>query len=616
MTNHLTRLAIVGFAILGTSVHMVAQRPSLDEVDFLQRCKLRGIERPAYCGTYSAFENRRDRKGRKIDLRVVVVPAPEKARLADPLVVFVGGPGQAATPGAAGFVRRWAEISKRRDILLVDQRGTGASNGLKCDFDGMKGMFEAFVEGRFDLVRVEKCRQELETRADLRFYSTENAVDDLADIARAIGYRQLNLYGGSYGTRPAILFLRRHPDLTRTVTLRGVFSMNPSYFARDTEAALQALLQDCARDERCSGAYPSLTSRLKRLLTKLDSNPGAFRIRMQDGRYETFEITSRTFLGGIRRMLYDSATQSRVPLMISKAEKGDYYPVEQMAQRTRGLLGSFSVGMFFSVACSEGVKQTAVVPTKMKGRHAFYDEYMAASARESCSKWPASFLSSEYFNPIRSGKPVLILSGEIDPVTPPLWGDVVAKNLTNSRHFRMKGIAHGPFPPCGIGIMTELVDEGSVKELNTECLSRLTRPKFVLPNRIVPIKLETAEPVSRELIVAEERWLGLAAAADRKGLRQFLHPDFRQVTAGSDGAVTKDAWIERVLSLTSQVESGVFRIISPKVLVDGERAVVKVKWSFEGFRGARAFGSTIAVEDHWVRSGGGWRPIKRILGED
>ncbi|HEU4796969.1 MAG TPA: alpha/beta fold hydrolase, partial [Pyrinomonadaceae bacterium] len=202
----------------------------------LKPCEIRGAK-DAKCGTLEVFENRASRKGRKIPLNILVLPATGQTRGPDPLFYFVGGPGSAATEDAPGIAQILAGVRQHRDLVFVDQRGTGKSNPLNCDLFDLadpQSFFGAFLP----LEAVRKCRQQLEPKADLTLYTTNIAMDDIDDVRAALGYDQINLMGGSYGTRAALVYLRRHPKHVRAVVLHGVSPTNqfmPLNFAQDNE---------------------------------------------------------------------------------------------------------------------------------------------------------------------------------------------------------------------------------------------------------------------------------------------------------------------------------------------------------------------------------------------
>ena len=220
------------------------------------------------CGTYEVFEDRAARKGRKITLKIVVVSATGPTSAPDPFVYIPGGPGSSATEDAPGVAELFAGVRARRDLVFIDQRGTGGSHPLNCNFFDPADL-QSYLGYFFPLDDVRKCRQELEPKANLRLYTTPIAMDDLDEVRAALGYERVNLFGASYGTRAALVYLKRHPNHVRTITLQGVAPTNqfmPRDFPPANERALQGILAECAADEACNKAFPALREETKAVL--------------------------------------------------------------------------------------------------------------------------------------------------------------------------------------------------------------------------------------------------------------------------------------------------------------------------------------------------------------
>ncbi len=191
--------------------------------------------------------------------------------------------------------------------MFVDQRGTGGSNPLNCDFFNPADP-QSYLGYFFPVADVRKCREQLETRADLTLYTTTIAVDDLDEIRAALGYELLNLFGASYGTRAALVYLKRHPEHVRTVTLQGVSPTNhhmPGDFPRQTERALQGVLSECATDEACSKTFSKLNVEAKAVLAQLLKGPVEVELRNSTAADRIRVKLSRDLAAeAIRYMLY------------------------------------------------------------------------------------------------------------------------------------------------------------------------------------------------------------------------------------------------------------------------------------------------------------------------
>ena len=448
----------------------------------LRICQVPGLKEDVLCGTYEVYENRSKKTGRKIALNLVVLPALGLTPAPDPLFPLAGGPGQAATDGAANDAQRFAEIRRERDIVLVDQRGTGKSNRLTCQFDDFSDLLTTFMVGEIKDDVIKKCRAELELKADLRQYTTTNAVDDLDEVRAWLGYEHINLYGGSYGTRPAQIYLKRYPQRVRTVTLRAVtaiVSKNPLYAPRDSQNALDRLFEDCAKGPSCQQAFPNLRQDFQTLLARLAATP--VRVPSASARSGETLITADLFAGVVRRLLYDASTQRQLPLIIRNALANDFSTLGPIASQISSLANGLSLGMMLSVICAEDVSFIREGEIAREAQGKLGGEHFVRVVVNACRHWPHDKLPADYAKPLKGKAPVLLLSGTLDPVTPPVWADAIAKNLPNSLHVAMEGIAHGPFPACAQGLMAKFIAAGTVTGLDTSCVKELRRPPFIMP---------------------------------------------------------------------------------------------------------------------------------------
>jgi len=447
----------------------------------LQPCRLTGVEGEARCGTYEVYEDRTTRSGRKIALNIVVLPAEGAPPAPDPLFILVGGPGQAATESAAGFARQFATLRRTRDLVLVDQRGTGQSNKLPCDIGQGSEAVKAILSGVIPAERVRACRTQLEKQADLKFYITPFAMDDVDEVRAWLGYRQINLYGGSYGTYAALVYLSRHPGTVRTVTSRAVFAPTLLNTLQYSQQALDRLFEDCAREEACRQAYPNLRADFRKVLDRLAQSPAKLPRKLPSGETAEIPITRADFAGAVRRMLYDAHAQRSVPAVVAKAQADDFSFLQEVGSQVLGLLGSLSLGLNLTINCAEGVSRYSPEEVAREGRETFLGDTLANGLSAACKEWPTGGLAVGPFSPVRSDVPVLILSGALDPVSSPAAGAEVARHLPNSLRVVMEGVAHSPFPPCAVGIMSRFVAAGSVRDLDTACVKELRRAPFIVP---------------------------------------------------------------------------------------------------------------------------------------
>lgn len=453
----------------------------------LKPCEIRGVK-DAKCGTFEVFENRATRQGRKISINILVLPATGEKREPDPLFYFAGGPGSAATEDARGIAQILAPIRENRDLVFVDQRGTGQSNPLNCDlFDpaNPQSFFGAFLP--LDAVR--KCREQLEQKADLTLYTTNIAMDDIDDVRAALGYEKINLYGGSYGTRAALVYLRRHPQRVRAAVLHGVSPTNqfmPLHFPRDTERALQGVLSECEADEACRKAFPQVKADAKRVLDQLSKGPVEADVQIPNSKDSVkLKLNRNLAAEAIRYMLYSPGSASRVPLVLHRAAEGNYGPLASAAFLYRTfLVATGSNGMYLSVTCAEDLPRVKAVDAEKLGANTFLGDYRYRDQSAACQLWPKAKVDANYADPVRSDKPVLIVTGEWDPVTPPANGDAVAKTLKNSLHLVIPDGAHGLADleniDCLQRAITKFISSGAVKDVDTSCIGTIRRKGFRL----------------------------------------------------------------------------------------------------------------------------------------
>ena len=432
------------------------------------------------CGTLEVPEDRANPEGRTIALNILVVPAAEQGGEPDPVFFLAGGPGQAATDLAPLLRRAVPDLFLRRDFVFVDQRGTGDSNPLTCDFLEERVTYFDSVPEELSEADWRECLDSLD--ADPEHYTTPVAMDDLEAVRVALGYGPINVWGGSYGTRAATVFLRRHPQNVRTAILDGVAPVDmriPLYFAEDGQRALTLLIESCAADAACDARFPDLAISIETLLASLDQDPPpSYRVRHpRTGDWQEIPIGREVVAGVLRAVLYNPASTSIIPLMVESALDGDFGPILVFADPVAG--PQLAIGMFLSVLCAEDVPFLTADEAAQAAEESFLDTLMAEQMQEACAVWPRGEIPPGYREPVASDAPVLILSGELDPVTPPRWGDHAAATLPNSRHLIVPGTGHGAMMAgCAPELIGEFLDTADPAALDADCLSGISRPPF------------------------------------------------------------------------------------------------------------------------------------------
>lgn len=447
----------------------------------LKPCRLPGIDEKLLCGQLTVFENRQTRAGRRIDLNVVVLPAFDQKTKAEPLFDLAGGPGAAATEGATFYTQQGKEFRRRRDIVLVDQRGTGKSNPLSMP---RKQTPQHYLSEMYPVDYVKKLRRTLERRADLTQYTTSIAMDDLDDVRAWLGYDRINLIGSSYGTRAALVYLREHPERVRTVTLIGVaptYLKMPMYHAQAAARAMELLLQQCEQDAPCHEAFPQIRDDWASVLSQLRREPARVEYSPDKRAPVRLEIERDIFAEKIRTWMYGRDQASRIPLIVHHAAQGDFIPFLREAIRA-SIPDFIADGMYLSVTCAEDVPFIDQEEAAKLNAGNPFGNYRVFQQTRACSMWPQGKIPPDFLEPVSSRLPVLIFSGNMDPVTPPERGEEVARYLPNSRHVIIPQAGHGfdglREPECADRIIMEFMEKGEAKDLDIGCLERMVRPPF------------------------------------------------------------------------------------------------------------------------------------------
>jgi pimeloyl-ACP methyl ester carboxylesterase len=437
----------------------------------------------ARCATFYVAEDRAKPAGRAIGLRITILPPTADNPAPDPVFYLAGGPGQAASVllGDPSIVGN--SLRERRALVLVDQRGTGGSNGLECPFYGPPGNAQSYFQPFLPIDKVRDCRAALAARADLAQYTTAASVDDLDEVRAALGYETINLIGGSYGTRLAMEYVRRFESRTRTVILEGPVPPSramPAGFGRMAHEALDTLLAECASDQACAKAFPRIRDEARTVFDRLRSGPVIATVRHPS--LETpseVKVTRDNLAEGIRYMTYSSRLAARVPMYLHEAFEGNYSPIAQYLMQHRAD-GTFD-GLYLSITCAEDVPFVASSgaeddePTYLGG-------YRVREQRAACAEWPRGAVPPWHRQPVTSLRPVLLVSGALDPVTPPPFGDEVARTLPNSLHLSVPHAGHSVHGLDGLECLSRIkrdfIERATTAGLDTACVSAISRPSF------------------------------------------------------------------------------------------------------------------------------------------
>lgn len=454
----------------------------------LAPCAIEGVPGEARCGSYRVWENRETRQGRQIDLSIIVLAATTADRRPDPLFTISGGPGDAPSFNARFFSRAFSEIRKNRDLVLIDLRGTGKSAPLTCPELAKPDASGTFDANLLSVAAVRACRSRLATTADLTRYTTEIAVDDLDEVRQALGYQQINLYGTSYGSRVAQVYVRRHPNSLRAVTMKGIVPPSmamPETHARAGEDAWQALVARCNQDENCRRAFPTLDADFRVLLNRLEKASPMLKVPGNSDRAATaVRVTRGLFAEAFRNVLYTPDGLAQAPKLVAQLLGGDEGSIAETAWSGRTVLGGnrLAAGFFLSVTCTEDIPFLAK-DARAKADGTFGGDYRLQQQTAACAEWPRGTVSSAHGQPTRSAVPTLMVSGEFDPVTPPAGGEEVLRRLSNGAHVVMRNNGHpiGNAEACINGLFAAFLESGSVAGLDRSCAAAIPARPFQLP---------------------------------------------------------------------------------------------------------------------------------------
>jgi pimeloyl-ACP methyl ester carboxylesterase len=425
----------------------------------------------ADCGTLTVAENPDAPSGRRIQISFAVLKAARPGG-GEPVFVLAGGPGQGSTALAPLARGPLAPVRETRDIVLVDQRGTGGSNPLACPggvrADPARAFGHVFPPDRF-----RRCLDSLEQRADLTRYRTDHAARDLDLVRRALGYERIILSGGSYGTRLAQEYARRFPERVRLVVLDGVVPFDfgaPSTYARTAQDALDRVLADCGRQAACRAAFPDLKASFDSIVMRLRRAPVTTTVKRRDTTVAV-AMSAGDFAYAVRGLLYASGSIRRLPAMIHRAAAtGDLGEFAQAYwNRAAGFDDDFAHGLHFSIFCAEDLAFVSDDEARRLAAGTFFESYLWEEYAAICRFWPRAAPPPSFREPLAATVPVLLISGAYDPVTPPGNAERVARSLLHSVHLLIPNEAHGAGAGCARSALLYALTRGELGGLPSVC---------------------------------------------------------------------------------------------------------------------------------------------------
>ncbi len=453
-----------------------------------ESCRIRDadslISVAAQCAKLAVPEDPEEPDGAKIELAIAIVPAIATQSSPDPVFLLAGGPGQGAIEGYAPALGAYYGIRRQRDLVLVDQRGTGGSNRLDCDMPD-----DAIETGELSPAELRRIARDCLTklRGRPQFYTTSIAVRDLDAVRAALGYDQINLIGGSYGTRVAQHYARRYPEHTRAIVLDAVvpptLALVPQ-IAIESQRALDRVFERCAADAACNERFPELAGQFAWLDERLRLSP--IPIAIADpltGETRRIQVNRGHLVTMARMLTYSSRTASLLPLVVHEAAtNGNYAPLAAQAEMiSEDLERMIAMGMHHSVVCAEDAPRFEGAVNRKQLESTYLGPLMLDGMKAICEVWPRGPVDPDFAEPLTSKVPALLLSGEFDPATPAEYGVAAAAGFANSLHVVVPGQGHGQSQlNCLQKIMRRFIAAGSAAELDLACVKQIRPAPFFL----------------------------------------------------------------------------------------------------------------------------------------
>lgn len=457
----------------------------------LEMCRPGGSSVPLLCGRLEVPENHARPGGRTLSLSVVVVPALAPEPSLQPWFDLEGGPSDSATSLAADYTEDLSIYRQRRDVVLVDQRGTGRSQPLRCSgLDDPK----LPTAPKLPFAEVGRCVEAAAKEVDLRRYGTSDAVRDLDAVRSWLGYERIHLFGYSYGSLVAQAFMRRYPERVSTAVLWGPVAPDferPRHFARDTEKALEGLFQACqaepaqADGRRCGALFPDPAGDARQALSRLRAKPARVLWRRPGRLPQKVPLTAPTFGESIGSLAYDTALARTIPWILRRAAEGDWTPFVDAANVGGRLrLRESHTLMYLAVTCPEETQRIRDDTVDAADAETIFGRARLEEQRMACRIFPSADLPDDFWRPVSTQIPVLVFSGSLDPVTPPRWGRKVIARMPNARLVVVEGMGHGvegmSAADCPDRLANALAEEGTLRGLDFSCLEDMQPTPFYL----------------------------------------------------------------------------------------------------------------------------------------
>jgi len=435
------------------------------------------------CGSYEVYENRALGSGRKIPLKIVVIPALAARPEPDPIFDMDGGPGMPSTAAAPWYATD-APFRRTRDIVLVDLRGMGGSNPLHCNLVGNRRVLQNHLQEMYSPHRVEACRKELEQKADLTQYTTSTAMEDIEEVRAWLGYERINILALSYGGRAAYVYARAYPERVRAMILQAPADLDlkmPLYHASWAERAFVQVCADCRSDPACNAAFPELEAKLRKLVDQLRTRPATvtYSHPQLDGS-ATVTIRADIFVESLRSALYDGRSRRRIPWIVHHAYEGDFGPfLDRAIPRELESPPVLAEGAYLSITGTEDAPFIGREEVTALTEGTLLGDYRVVQQRRAANLWPRGRLPAGFFDKVVLDGPALIVQGGRDPV---VGGGRVIHNFRNAREVIVPYATHIidglSNMECVYRLMNSFVETADPHGLDIACVNEMLPEPF------------------------------------------------------------------------------------------------------------------------------------------
>ncbi len=457
-----------------------AQNNSLKIYRELHYCRLPGVEDSVLCGKYPVYENRETKKGRIINLNIVVIPALHRDSAGTPIFYFDGGPGVAASNSASFYAETSNPYRQYHDIVLVDIRGTGGSNPLNCSSLQIKQGIKDHFQEMYPKEAVKECYDSLSKLADLKQYTTTNVVRDIEDVRKWLGYWKINIYGLSYGTRVALVYMKMFPASIESCILWSpvpTYGKMPLYHAKFAQNSLEQIFNDCRHDPVCHNSFPDIENEFDLLMKKRKNTPFTFLYTNSSGYSERLSFSWNTFQTKLRSLMYTPSGMRQVPYIIHQAYIGNFNPFIALYPKGADTSKLIAEGLYLCITCAEDVPFIDAKEIEPLTKGTFMGTYRIDQQKIACGQWVKGKIPNDFLNSTNSNIPTLILSGGFDPVTPTSMAKEIAGHLSNSTLVIIPQMSHMfdglSNPECFDDICLRFINNPAMPKLQLDCIKKM-----------------------------------------------------------------------------------------------------------------------------------------------